>query len=72
MYENQHRWGPFSLALAIAAGLVIGGILLSVAFWALHIVAGIVAALLKIAVLVAVAAGVVWAVRHLFRDRTAV
>ncbi len=72
MYETQRRWGPFSLALAIAAGLVIGGILLSVALWALGIVAHLVAAVLKIAVLVAIAAVVVWGVKHLFRDRSGV
>ena len=69
MYEQQRRWGPFTLALVIATGIVVGGIALSVAFILLHLVAGLVVFLLKLAVLVALAAGVVWAIRHLFRDR---
>jgi hypothetical protein len=69
MYEHERRWGPVTLALVIAAGIVVGGILLSTAFWILGLVAGLVVVLLKLAVLVALAAGVVWAVRFVFRDR---
>jgi hypothetical protein len=69
MYEHEHRWGPLTLAVVIATGIVVGGIALTIAFWLLHIVAGLVAFLLHIAVLVALAAGIVWGFRHLFRDR---
>ena len=72
MYETGHRWGPVSLALAIAAGLVVGGIALSAAFWLLGILAGFVFAVLKVAVLIGLAALVVWGVRALFRDHSAV
>ena len=60
MYETGHRWGPVSLALAIAAGLVVGGIALSAAFWLLGILAGFVFAVLKVAVLIGLAALVLW------------
>jgi hypothetical protein len=55
--------------LVIAAGIVVGGIALSVALWLLGIVAGVVFALLRVGVLVAVAAGIVWLVRHFLRER---
>jgi hypothetical protein len=69
MYEHERKWGPLTLAVVIAAGIVVGGIALSIAFWLLGLVAGLVFFLLKIAVLVALAAGVVWGFRFLFRDR---
>jgi hypothetical protein len=69
MYEHERRWGPLSLALVIAAGIIVGGIALSAALWVLGIVAGVVMALLRIGVLVALAALVVWGVRFLFHDR---
>jgi hypothetical protein len=69
MYEHDRKWGPLSLTLMVAGGVVLGVLALSVAFWVLHIVAGVVFALLRIGVLVAVAAGIVWLVRFLFRDR---
>ena len=69
MYEHDRKWGPLSLALVIAAGIVVGGIALSAAFWILGILAGVIFALLRIAVLVAVAAGVIYLVRLVFRDR---
>jgi hypothetical protein len=72
MYETGHKWGPVSLALAIAAGLVIGGIALSAALWLLGILAGVVFAVLKIAVLIGLAALVVWGARALFRDHSTV
>ena len=72
MYETGHRWGPVSLALAIAAGLVVGGIALSAAFWLLGILAGFVIAVLKVAVLIGLAALVVWGVRALFRDHSTI
>ena len=72
MYETGHRWGPVSLALAIAAGLVLGGIALSAAFWLLGILAGFVFAVLKVAVLIGLAALVVWGVRALFRDHSTI
>ena len=72
MYETGHRWGPVSLALAIAAGLVVGGIALSAAFWLLGILAGFVFAVLKVAVLIGLAALVVWGVRALFRDHSTI
>jgi hypothetical protein len=61
-----------SLAVAIAAGLVIGGIALSAALWLLGILAGFVFAVLRVAVLIGLAALVVWGVRALFRDDSAV
>jgi len=72
MHETSHSWGPVSLALAIAAGLVIGGIALSAALWLLGILAGFVFAVLKIALLIGLAALVVWGVRALFRDHSTV
>ena len=72
MYETGHRWGLVSLVLAIAAGLVIGGIALSAAFWVLGILAGLVFAVLRVAVLVGLAALVVWAIRAVFRDHSEV
>ena len=72
MDETGHRWGPVSLALAIAAGLVVGGIALSAAFWLLGILAGFVFAVLKVAVLIGLAALVVWGVRALFRDHSTI
>ena len=69
MYEHERKWGPLTLAVVIAAGIVVGGIALSVAFWFLGIVAGLVSFLLHIAFLVALAAAVVWGIRYLFRDR---
>jgi hypothetical protein len=68
MHETTHTWGPVSLVLAIAAGLVIGGLALGAAFWILGILAGLVFALLRVAVLVGLAALVVWGVKTLFRD----
>jgi len=72
MHETSHSWGPVSLALAFAAGLVIGGIALSAALWLLGILAGFVFAVLKIALLIGLAALVVWGVRALFRDHSTV
>jgi hypothetical protein len=72
MHETSHTWGPVSLIFAIAAGLVIGGVALSAAFWVLGILAGVVFALLKVAVLVGLAAFIVWGARAFFRDRSAV
>ena len=72
MYETGHRWGPVSLALAIAAGLVVGGIALSAAFWLLGILAGFVIAVLTVAVLIGLAALVVWGVRALCRDHSTI
>jgi F0F1-type ATP synthase assembly protein I len=69
MYEHQHKWGPFTLALVIAGGIVVGGIALTMAFWLLHLVAGIVFALLRVAILVGLAAGIVWLVRTVVRER---
>ncbi len=42
MHETSHTWGPVSLIFAIAAGIVIGGLALSAAFWLLGILAGVV------------------------------
>ena len=72
MYEDKHRWGPVTLALAIAIGVVLGGIALAAAFWILGIVAGVVFALLRVAVLVGLAALVIWGVRAIFRDKAPV
>jgi hypothetical protein len=58
--------------LAIAAGLVLGGIALSAALWLLGILAGLVFAVLKVAVLIGLAALVVWGVRALFRDHSTI
>jgi|HubBroStandDraft_1064217.scaffolds.fasta_scaffold1564743_1 hypothetical protein len=69
MYEHERRWGPLTLALVIAAGVLVGGIALSVALWLLGLVAGVVMALLRIGVLIALAAGIVWGIKFLFRDR---
>ena len=72
MYETERRWSPVTLAIAIAAGLVIGGIVLSVAIWMLGMLAGIVFFVLRLALLVGLAAGVVWLVRRvLCANRTA-
>jgi hypothetical protein len=68
MYEQEHRWGPLTLALVIATGVVVGGIALSAALWLLGIVAGLVFALLRIGILVGLAALIVWGFRFLFRD----
>ena len=69
MHEESHL-GPLSLIVAIAAGLVIGGVALAAVFWVLGALAGIVFALLRVAVLVGLAALVVWGVRALLRDRS--
>jgi hypothetical protein len=68
MHEDTHL-GPVSLIVAIAVGLVIGGLALAAAFWVLGAVAGILFALLKLAVIVGLAAVVVWGVWALFHDR---
>ena len=68
MHEDTHL-GPLSLIIAIAVGLVIGGIALAAVFWVLGALAGIVFALLRVAVLVGLAALVVWGLRALFIDR---
>jgi hypothetical protein len=72
MYESERRWGPFSLAIAIAGGLVIGGILLSVALWVLGMLAGVVFFVLRIALLVGLAAAVIYGVRWFLGDRSRV
>jgi len=66
MYETVHRMRPISLAVAVAAGVVIGGIVLSVALWILGMVAGFIFALVRLAMLVALAGAVVYGVRFLF------
>jgi len=66
---QRQSWGPFALAVAIAAGVVIGGLMLAVALWVLGALAGLFFGLLRIASLVAVAALVVWAVRTVLRER---
>jgi len=66
MEQETHTWGPVSLILAIAAGLVIGGLALGAAFWVLGILAGLVFGLLRVAVLIGLAALVVWGVRSVF------
>ena len=68
MHEDTHL-GPLSPIAAIAIGLVIGGVALAAVFWVLGALAGIVFALLRLAVLVGLAALVVWGMRALFRDR---
>jgi hypothetical protein len=68
-YLPERRMGSVSLGLAVAGGLVVGGIVLTVALWLLGMVAGIVMFALKLGVLVALAAGVVWAVRTFLGDR---
>jgi hypothetical protein len=69
MHEDTHV-GPVSLVIAIAAGLVIGGLALGALFWVLGALAGIVLGLLRVAVIVGLAALVVWGVRALFRDHS--
>jgi hypothetical protein len=69
MHEDTH-FGPVSLVIAIAAGLVIGGLALGALFWVLGALAGIVLGLLRVAVIVGLAALVVWGVRALFRDHS--
>jgi hypothetical protein len=68
MHEDTHL-GPLSLIAVIAIGLVIGGVALAAVFWVLGALAGIVFSLLRLAVLVGLAALVVWGARALFRDR---
>lgn len=65
MYETIQRMRPLSLAVAVASGVVIGGIVLSAALWILGLIAGVVFALVRLGVLIAVAVGVVYAARHL-------
>jgi len=69
MYQHERRWGPLTLALVIAAGIVVGGFALSAVFWMVGLLAGVVVALLRLALLVGLAAAVVWGVRYLFHDR---
>ena len=69
MYASERKWGPVTLALAIAAGLVIGGIVLSAALTLLGFLAGIVFWFLRLALLVGLAAAVVWGVRYVLTDR---
>ena len=68
MYEHERKWGPISLALVIAGGIVVGGIALSAAVWLLGMVAGLISGLLHIAVLIGLALAVVYGVRFVFRD----
>ena len=70
MYEQQRKWGPVSLFLAVAAGVVIGGIALSAALWLLGILAGVFSALLRLGLLVGLAALIIWGVRAVFRDHS--
>jgi hypothetical protein len=70
MHEQTHSFGPVTLVFAIAAGLVIGGLALGAAIWFFGIVAGLIFALLRVAVLVGLAVVVVWGVRTLFRDHS--
>ncbi len=67
MYATERKVGPLGIGIAIAAGLVIGGLALSVAFWVLGMLAGIVWFGIRMAVLVGLAAAVVYGVRALFR-----
>jgi hypothetical protein len=69
MYEEHRRWHPLTLAVVIAAGIVLGGIVLNTALWLLGLVAGLVVTLLKLGVLVGLAMGAVWCARLVFRDR---
>jgi len=69
MHEDNHL-GPVSLIIAIAVGLVIGGLALAAVFWVIGALAGIVFHLIRVAVLIGLAALVVWGVRALFRDRS--
>ena len=71
MDEHTHL-GPVSLIITIALGLVIGGLALGAAFWVLGALAGIVFGLLRVVVLLGLAALVVWGARALFRDRSRV
>ncbi len=65
MYETVHRMRPLSLALAIAAGVVIGGVALSMVLWILGVVAGVIFALVRLALLVGLAAAVVYGAKWL-------
>ncbi|GAC1540362.1 MAG: hypothetical protein NVS3B12_27210 [Acidimicrobiales bacterium] len=67
MYETARRMRPTSLIVAVAAGVVIGGLLLAVAIWILGMIAGVVFALIRLATLVALAAGVVYGAKYLMR-----
>jgi hypothetical protein len=49
---------------------VIGGLTLGAAIWFFGIVAGLISALLHVAVLVGLAVVVVWGVRTLYRDHS--
>lgn len=69
MYATERKWGPVSLAIGVAAGLVVGGLALAVAIWLLGMLAGIVWFVIRMAVLVGLAAAVVYGARHLFGDR---
>ncbi|GAC1538836.1 MAG: hypothetical protein NVS3B12_24460 [Acidimicrobiales bacterium] len=67
MYETARRMRPISLIVAVAAGVVIGGLLLAVAIWILGMIAGVVFALVRLATLVGLAAGVVYGAKYLMR-----
>jgi hypothetical protein len=72
MYPTERRWGAFTTIIAVAAGLVIGGVALSLALSVLGFLAGIVWFIIRLAVLVGLAAGVVYLARLFFRDRSTV
>ncbi|MHB8465198.1 MAG: hypothetical protein ACYDH6_14405 [Acidimicrobiales bacterium] len=70
MYATERRWGPISIAIAVAVGLVVGGIVLSAALWMLSMVAGIVWFVIRMGLLVGLAAAVVYAFRFFFSDHS--
>jgi hypothetical protein len=72
MYATERRWGALSLAAAIAGGLVVGGIVLTVALWLLSMLAGVVWFVIKMGVLVGLAAAIVYGLRSLFGGRSRV
>ena len=68
MYATERKWGPVSLAIAVAAGLVVGGLVLTVAIWMLSMLAGVVWFVIRMAILVGLAAAVIYAARYFFSD----
>ncbi len=66
--EERRHPGVLGLALAIAIGVVLGGLILSTLFWVVGVVFHLLVWGLRVAFIVALAALVVWAVGH-FRGR---
>ena len=58
--QEESRYSLFSLIMAVAIGVVVGGIALSLVFWLLGGLFTLLFFLLRIGLFVAIGAGVVW------------